>query len=249
MYLMNMNSVAFKNAVNSGVRTVLIPVGVLEAHGEHLPLGTDTLIPREFARRLEEEVGDKIMIAPDIPYGHSWATAMYPGTLDLPNHIFEDYVTAVGEQFIKQGLPYIILFNGHNGNIPALSVASEKLVELGAVVFTINWWLDYQKLIVKYAPGVGHAGEDETSCMLAMDPSLVDMSLAHDSKPALSRSIKFKDMGLELYPYGNNGDATKGTAEKGEHIFNELIPAMLKDIETMWSRKSVAGTVGEPVTK
>jgi creatinine amidohydrolase len=235
MYVMNLNTNTFQNAIkNKGVNTVIIPIGVLEAHGEHLALGTDTIIPREFVRRIEAIIGDKVMIAPEVAYGHSWATAGYPGTIDLPNDVFEKYITAIGEQFIKQGLNHIVLFNGHNGNIPALSIVSEKLADCGACVLTINWWLDYQNLIVKYAPGVGHAGEDETSCMLTIDPTLVQLDLAKDANPSLSRRLKFPNIGLRLYPHANNGNPSQGTVEKGNRIFYDLVPEIVKDIEQMW---------------
>jgi creatinine amidohydrolase len=239
MYLMNINMREFRKKVQEeGINTVLIPIGMLEAHGEHCALGTDTLIPREFVRRLEERIGDKVMMAPEIPYGHSWALAPFPGTIDVPGRVFADYVAAVGEQFVRQGFKYVILFNGHGGNISALSLVSERLADLGAVVLTINWWLDYKDLIVQYAPATGHAGEDETSCVLAIDEALVDMRYAHShTDSSISRKIRYRDMGLYLYPHGNNGDATKATREKGEQIFEALLPAIVRDIEEMWAQQ------------
>jgi creatinine amidohydrolase len=236
MYMMDINMNEFRKLTQrEGVNTVLIPIGMLEAHGEHCALGTDTLIPREFVRRLDTEIGHKILMAPEIPYGHSWGLAPFPGTIDVPGRVFADYVSAIGEQFVKQGLRYVILFNGHGGNVSALSLVSEHLAQLGAVVLTINWWLDYRDTIVQFAPVTGHAGEDETSCVLAIDERLVDMSLAHDYTGTLPRNLKFQDMGLQLYPHANNGHATEATVEKGKQIYDALVPAILADIGQMWS--------------
>lgn len=235
MYLTDLTQKKFIELVDGGVNTALIPIGMLEAHGEHCALGTDTLIPREFVRRLEEQVGDRMLMAPEIPYGHSWGLAPFRGTLDIPMQAFADYVTAVGKQLIEQGMRYIILFNGHGGNMSALTYVSEQLSDAGAVVLSINWWMDYRDLIVQHAPDFGHAGEDETSCVLAIDESLVDMSVAHRHLGGVSRKLKFQGLQKLNYPNANNGDATKATAEKGRAIYDALMPAILTDIEDMWT--------------
>lgn len=68
--------------------------------------------------------------------------------------------------------------NGHGGNINALNLASEKLVNLGADVMVINWWLDFSRDILTVTEGQGHAGEDETSAILYYDETLVHMDKA-----------------------------------------------------------------------
>ena len=235
MYMMNIHMREFQRQTrDKGVNTVLIPIGMLETHGEHCALGTDTLIPREFVKRLDAHIGEWVLVAPEIPYGHSWALAPLDGTIDIPGTVFADYVYAVGEQFVRQGFRYIILFNGHGGNIPALTLVSERMADLGAVVLTINWWLDYKDLIVPIASFTGHAGEDETSCAMAIDESLVDLTLAHRDIDTMSRKIKYRGMGRDIYPHGNSGDATRATRDKGERIFEALVPAILEDIEAMW---------------
>lgn len=236
MYMMNLTMHEFiRQMEEKRVNTVLIPIGMLEAHGEHCALGTDMLIPREFVRRLESRVGDKVMVAPEIPYGHSFALAPFRGTIDVPARVFEDYVAAIGGEFIKQGFRHIVLFNGHGGNMPSLSNVSERLADLGAYMLTINWWLDYRDHIVPIAPAVGHAGEDETSCVLAIDPSLVEMEYAHDHEDTVSRKIKAKDLGRRIYPHANSGNATQATAEKGESIYNALVEDILADLASFWA--------------
>ncbi|MCY0875188.1 MAG: creatininase family protein [Firmicutes bacterium] len=234
MYMMNMTQHDFLQAMKDGIDTVLIPIGMLEVHGEHCALGTDTLIPREFVQRLEKVIGEKIMVAPEIAYGHSWALAPFRGTIDVSHTAFTSYVTEVAEQFFRQGFRHIILFNGHGGNISSLTAVGEHLADLGAYVLTINWWLDYRDTIVKYAPNTGHAGEDETSCVLAIDESLVQMAYAHDHTDTLSRKIKSKQMGLRIFPNGNTGNATEATVGKGLQIYEALIPEIVQDIRSLW---------------
>lgn len=69
--------------ISKEIDTVLIPIGMIEAHGPHCSLATDILIPREFCRRLDKVIGDSILIAPEIPYGHSWGLALFPSTIDV----------------------------------------------------------------------------------------------------------------------------------------------------------------------
>ncbi|SHJ77015.1 creatininase family protein [Alicyclobacillus tolerans] len=234
MYMMKLTQREYVQQLKKGIDTVLIPIGMLETHGEHCALGTDTLIPREFVKRLDAILGKRIMMAPEIAYGHSWALAPFPGTIDVSQRIFTDYVRHIGEQFFHQGFRHIVLLNGHGGNISALNEVSECLADLGAYVLTIHWWLDYREQIAAIAPAVGHAGEDETSCVLAIDESLVDMSVAHHHQDTLSRKIKSKKMGLRIFPHGNSGDATAASVEKGERIYQSLVPLMVKDIEELW---------------
>lgn len=244
MYMMDLNMRSFQQ-VRLNVDTVLIPIGMIEAHGPHCSLGTDVLIPREFVKRLDPLIGERVLMAPEIPYGHSWSLAPFPGTIEVPGEVFGQYVFEIGKSFIQNEFANLILFNGHGGNMAALTLVSEKLADLGATVMTINWWLDYRDAIIKYAPDTGHAGEDETSAVLAIDPSLVDMTGIAQHTIATPRNVKCKGMGKIAYPEAYSGDAAAATVEKGEQIYQALVPLIIRDIETMWDfAKPVTG--GEP---
>jgi len=70
--------------VKKKVETVIIPVGSVEAHGRHLPLGTDVFAPVEIARRVDgklKEKGIDVLVAPPIWYGHTFVLDVYPGTI------------------------------------------------------------------------------------------------------------------------------------------------------------------------
>lgn len=234
MYMMDLNMKSFTE-VRETIDTVLIPIGMIEAHGPHCSLGTDILIPREFVKRLNPLIGDRVLMAPEIPYGYSWNLEPFPGTIQVSAEAFSQYVLAVSKGFFANGFRNIILFNGHGGNMPALSLVSEKLADLGVTVLNINWWLDYRDEIVKYAPATGHAGEDETSTVLAIDEKLVDMNndVGYHTI-SIPRKLRFKNMGKVVYPHAYSGNAAAANKEKGEQIFNSLLPLIIQDIETMW---------------
>ncbi|EIW01370.1 creatininase family protein [Thermoanaerobacter siderophilus] len=229
MYLINYASDDFqKNLQKSDI--VIIPVGSVEAHGQHLPLGTDIFSPRLFCEMIERKIGDYVWIAPEIPYGQSYDLSVYPGTIHVPSQILAEYVYAVGKSLYENGLKKLIFLNGHGGNINALNLASEKIVQLGMVVLTINWWLDFTKEILTITQGQGHAGEDETSAILYYDERLVQMDKATKNLKKPLYRVYFKDRGKVLYENAMSGDATLATKEKGEKIFELLTDKIIKII-------------------
>jgi creatinine amidohydrolase len=229
MYMLYMNMDRFADAVKQ-VETAVIPIGMTEAHGHHCPLGTDVIIPRRFLELIEQQMGERLIIAPEIPYGHSWNLAPYPGTVDIPADVFGEYVFQVGKGLAKWGIKKLVLFNGHGGNAPALSSVMERLADMGLTVMLINWWLDYAAEIRTICEGQGHAGEDETSTVLAIDESLVDMSKAHVNWKKAIANIKYPGISLKTLAFAQTGDATKASKAKGEAIYalvTEKIIALL----------------------
>ena len=233
MYLMDLNASQF-NDMKKMIDTILLPIGMIETHGPHATLGTDVWIPREFVNRLELEIGEKIIMAPEVAYGHSWALAPHSGTFDISSETFSNYVYEIGKEFYRNGFKNLLLFNGHGGNIPSLAIVTEKLADIGVNTLTINWWMDYREDILTITSKPGHGGEDETSLVLAIDKKLADLSLAGDFSIDYNRKLKYKDMGKVLYKDGYMGDAASSTSEKGEALYQLLTTLILEDIEDLW---------------
>jgi creatinine amidohydrolase len=234
MYMMDLTAKKYKEFKQT-ISTVLLPIGMMEMHGLHCSLGTDVWIPREFVRRLNQIIGEQVLMAPEVAYGHSWGLAPFEGTIDVSAEAFSNYVYQIGKEFHRNGFEQMILFNGHGGNMASLNVVSEKLADLGMQVLTINWWIDYRDQILEITKGPGHGGEDETSLVLAINEKLADPSLANHQENNLNSKLKFKGMGLSRYEEGYLGDAGSATAEKGERLYEELLKLMLADIEDLWS--------------
>lgn len=229
MYLVNYTSDSFnENLYKSDL--VIIPVGSVEAHGHHLPLGTDIFSPRLFCKMIEERISSEVWIAPEIPYGQSFDLSLYPGTINIPSEVFSQYVYHIGKSMYENGLKKLVLLNGHGGNVNGLNLACEKLMMLGMEALIINWWLDYSKEILTVTGGQGHAGEDETSAVLYYDEKLVNMKKAskNNRKPVLK--VYFKDRGMEFMKDAMTGDAYPATREKGEKIFDLLTGKIIDTI-------------------
>lgn len=230
LYIANMNMDEFSKCLKR-LDTAVIPVGMTEAHGHHCPLGTDVLIPRHILKLIDDRIGHRIMIAPEVPYGHSWTLGIYPGTIDIPAEVFGEYVYHVGKGLAKWGVRKIVLFNGHGGNIATLSLVMERLADIGLAVILVNWWRDYAEEIRSICEGQGHAGEDETSAVLAIDPKLVDMSRARTNWQRAIGDMRYPAMGKDTMTHAMTGDATRASSDKGHTIYRRIVPRIIELID------------------
>lgn len=236
MYIVNYTSDDFKR-IGENVNTVIIPIGSLEAHGHHLPLGTDIFSPRLFCEKIEDKIGETLWIAPEVPYGQSYELSIYPGTINVPSEVMAQYLFYIGKGFVDNGIKNILFLNGHGGNITALSLAAEKLAPLGAVVMTINWWMDFSKEILNITTSQGHGGEDETSAILYYDETLVQMDKACKNLKKPTIQIKYKERGKEFFENAITGDGTLATKDKGKDIFDKVTGKIIEKIRYIQEEK------------
>ena len=161
-------------------RTVILPVGSIEEHGPHLPLGTDTFHALEVARRVAEL--RPVLVAPPVFYGICRSTREHPGTVSISGDTLRALLKDLGREFHRQGLRRLIFISGHAGgtHMCALVEAGEALLEefadLRLAVVNI---LELLREVLTARPdlvktrGDSHAGEVETALMLAAHPDLV----------------------------------------------------------------------------
>lgn len=208
--------------------TVLIPFGATEEHGPHLPLGTDTFQAADVCRRLAER--RRIFVAPSIPYGVCRSTGDHPGTVSISTETLKSLACDLVRSLYRQGLRNVVLLSGHAGGThnAALLDAGEcllrELPELKIAVAT-EYALAYEegKGLIE-TPGDAHAGEIETSRMLATRPHLVKGSAPAEA-PAFPKFILVRDK-QHYWPGGIHGDPGKASVEKGRRI-EELVVAAL----------------------
>ncbi|MCL2549262.1 MAG: creatininase family protein [Symbiobacteriaceae bacterium] len=239
MYLAKLTSNGFKEALQQ-IDTIVLPVGSIEAHGPHCPISTDILIPERMAAELEGVLGDRLLIAPTIPYGYSPDLAYFPGTVHVSGETLAAYICDVASSWLKWGIKHVVLLNGHGGNIPALTLATDKLVSKGARVMTVSWWLHFSSTILEICESQGHAGEDETSLVLAIDASLVEMEKATAYEKRSKGYFKVPDMVTYTFPEAMNGDARKATFAKGEAMYYDFALHLRDLIEELWQDKIVS---------
>ena len=230
MYAITLTSKRYAELAGK-IDTVIIPTGSFEAHGMHCPLGTDILIPERMCGDLEAAAGGEFLIAPTVNYGYTPTLAGFPGTVTIPAETLISLYAEIGSCFVRWGAKNIVFMNGHGGNIAALTLACDKIAAAGGTALVISWWATYSAEILKICGTQGHAGEDETSTVLAIDASLVDDSArsVHPRK-VFCAPLSGPTQTKARYPNAMNGDATAATREKGEKLYAMLLEKNLEYI-------------------
>ncbi|RUS47077.1 creatininase family protein [Cohnella sp. AR92] len=172
---------------------VIVPIGAIEQHGAHLPVGTDTIILDRLMKELADKrdfPGYRVLIAPLIPIGKSNEHSDFAGTISFSTRTAMAMLSEMCASMRKHGFERFIFVNSHGGNTDLLNVISRDLrIELDAEVFVFDWWFTtfwndiLEELQQSGDYGVFHACELETSLMLAIRPELVDMAKAEDEFP------------------------------------------------------------------
>ena len=229
---------------------VVVPVGSMEQQGPHLPVKVDALLATEVARRaaLKVQTHQPILVTPTVWCGLAEHHMDFCGTLTLDFETFHALLRNLCRSIRHHGFRRIFLLNGHGGNIAALNVICSELVrELeGLRVVSGTYWTlpevaEKFAEILEVQQNVRHAGEAETSMMLALEPELVDQSILNqaDGTPEIpfygsgvSRWVSFKEVSAN----GVIGSPSVATAAKGElllEVASEGIAGVLQN-PTLW---------------
>ncbi len=212
----------------SRTRTVLIPFGSTEEHGDHLPLSTDTLHATEVGKKLAEKRA--IFIAPAIPYGVCRSTSTHPGTISISTETLKSLAVDIVVSLYRQGLRYFVLITGHAGgtHTSALIDAGEQLLErfddIRIAVLTEYMLASTEGREIFATEGDSHAGEIETSRILHSHPHLVK-GQGRREFPSFPRGILVRNK-RNFWPGGVWGDPTLATAEKGARLETVVVEAL-----------------------
>ncbi|MGV3552236.1 creatininase family protein [Rhizobium sp.] len=243
------DEMAGKTEVLTARTIAILPLGAHEYHGPHLPLDTDTIITRAVAARLRKalpETLDVIFLEPE-PVGYSPEHLDRPGTKSLA---FDEAVTrwlGIAEDLASRGIRKLVLLNAHGGNSPLTTVvATEARIRLRMLCVATSWTRFGMPdgVITPEAKALDiHAGDIETSVMLAIAPDRVDMARAQDFPSAQSAYAKrfrhlraygphaFGWMMSDLNADGAAGEATAATAEKGEKLLTHAVNGLVELVD------------------
>jgi creatinine amidohydrolase len=202
---------------------LIVPVGALEQHGPHLPLGTNVLIARRIAVDLSREFN--VLRAPTIYYGVNVpGAAQYAGTTSLRQKTLHRSLNELLAGWERHGLSEFVVITAHRHE-PHLD-ALATLLTRGARVRVVSVWdVDISDLL-EVQPGPFHAGEAETSLMLYLYPEVVRMDRARDTVLDDQLLKKYMAGKLPAAPAGGSGTVghpTAATAEKGESIYKRML--------------------------
>jgi creatinine amidohydrolase len=167
------NWMEFKEVVPSRITTVLLPTGTMEPHGV-INNGADNTAPFAMAKTIARRTN--AMIAPTLPYGITGSLEAYPGAFQITESAYRPFVKQILEGLVKNGFRSIVILNGHGGGQTAVlqSVASEVAIERHVRTLVVNWWsFASEETKEVFGEDGGHAGNNETAFIQAIDPTLV----------------------------------------------------------------------------
>lgn len=166
----------------------LLPLGAVENHGDHLPLGTDNDLAWGVARAAEARI-DGALVLPAMPYGQAWSTAGFAGTLSLSVETLTGVLVDLGVSLRRQGVEVLAIVNGHMGNLDAMKLAARRLHDehdMTVLTLTYPGTSAVQAEVLEAERWHGtyfHADEMETSLMLHLAPDQVRMEHARPNYP------------------------------------------------------------------
>jgi len=211
----------------------VLPLAAVEQHGPHLPLGVDSYIADAYLERARDTVPDDLPVTflPIQRIGVSTEHLAYPGTLTVSAQTAIAAWTELGNSVARAGVRKLVLVTSHGGNVAAMELVARDLrARFGMLAVTVGWHR-FGYPADAFSPeekkhGI-HAGDIETSLMLAAKPDTVQMEKAARATPAsVAMAQEFKWLGAyrpagfawmtqDLNPTGAIGDATLAKADKG----------------------------------
>jgi creatinine amidohydrolase len=161
--------------VAGGPVVALLPVGAVEPHGPHAPLGTDALISEGMCRRAAKAVDDvSVLVAPLLPYGVTRYGAAFPGAVGVTEATLHALVVDVCTSLLAQGIGGVVVVNNHfePEHVATLRRTADELDHVRLLDLTRR--ANAARLTDEFRSGSCHAGRYETSLVLADAPALVD---------------------------------------------------------------------------
>jgi creatinine amidohydrolase len=248
--LERLTSPEVEQACKKSAGIIIIPVGALEVHGPHLPVGTDTFETYEIGLRAAQQAG--VVIAPPLWYGNSRSFMDFPGTVSIRPEVLKELTRDVCLSLIQHGFDKLVLLDGHGGNYGILDLLIEEIhLETHALICHVRAW---ELGTVPKPEGTpdydGHGGSSETSVMMVLTPEDVDTSQFLDSAPELELTqrgavfpapsgkysggpIVFPLSMGEMVEHGHHGDPNWASKERGQDLLDAKINAFVQFLQVL----------------
>ena len=236
-------------------RTVaVLPLGATEQHGPHLPLSVDTVLVDGVVNAALSHLSaaDPVLVLPTQTLGLSTEHTAFAGTLHVSPQTLMQLWCDIGASVARAGVKKLLMFNAHGGNVGLMDVVARELrAQHGLIVYSSSWYnlpMDADVMgqfsADEHRFGV-HAGDIETSMMLALSPDGVNMAEAKNfASTSQDRAKHFAVLGngksaklgwhmQDYNPQGAAGNASVASAAKGEallHSAGEQLALLLKEL-------------------
>ncbi len=233
----------FEAAVETSKGVCILPIGVLEYHGPHLPLGTDMIRAHRMACDVAKV--EPAIVFPVLPFTMNTECKIYPGGVVTREQVMIDLLENICDEIARNGLHKIIMFSGHGGNKWFLPMFVQSMLDKnkdfipyflnnrGVDPQAVGGYMDFQVFRSTFETEVyGHADEWETSEILYLQPELVHLETVGDREwPPEDRLAHLPHSYTPMDWFSRQPDLTRGkpgpaTAEKGRIFWQHQIESL-----------------------
>lgn len=217
------------------IKTVVIPVGSVEAHGPHLPFATDLYTVYEICKLLTKK--KKILIAPPFYYGVCRSTSHFLGTISLKTEVLKMFLINILSEFYRHGFKNFVILSGHAGttHTACLIDAAETFVNLYPYCkfFVANLYEILKPKLKEFniSEEDSHAGDWETSLMMFLKPEVVKEKGFEDYPNFPKFRVVFEKE--KFWKSGIWGNPNLASKEKGEKLVQSLVEYLVQEIEKL----------------
>lgn len=237
-------------AVEQSAKTCILPIGVFEKHGPHLPLGTDLYTAREFALRAASK--EYTVVFPWYYFSQINEARHQPGTIAYSPELIWKALQETLDELARNGFEKIIIVNGHGGNNAFLNYfGMAQLSERRS--YSLYWFqptsdpevVKKAEALTMHDPLDAHAGNKESSVMKAIVPEMVHLDRAPQQSGGDQERLKqLQNVYTGIwwyarYPNHYGGDGVKANAEAGELLINAAVDQLVKLIREVKKDQAV----------
>jgi creatinine amidohydrolase len=237
----------FDAALRKSKGVALLPIGSIEIHGPHLPVGCDTLIVSRLVEKVAER--ESVVVAPVMAYTMAPVARLHPGSISLPPELLVEHLLKVCDELARNGFNKIVLVHAHGGNVPMHQMTLATTLDRAKPysVYSIPPLAGTSEVIskLKESSEHGHACEVETSLALSLFPELCFMERVRGKVYHRQQDLDVGSAATPVdwaasYPHYAVGDASKASAEKGEKIMNAWVDTVVDIVGKVKEDKVVA---------
>ncbi len=230
-------------------RVAILPSGATEAQGPHMPMSADAIIADAMSVRGAAELrrrGIEALVLPAVPYGVSYASQPFPGTIIITQATLQALVVDVGRNLERHAVGYLLLASAHlePGHLTALQNAAYTLeretgLKVGVLDIREPRWAE--RLSDEFQRGARHGGSYGTSLLLAARPDLVRVEVARSLEPVWINLLEAVAAGARTFDQAGStlayfGEPANASPEEGERLFQALGTIIADAVEELLHR-------------
>ena len=241
----------FIKAVAKAKQTCIVPIGVLEKHGAHLPLGTDLYTAREISTRAARK--EYVLIYPEYYFGQNGSAKQQPGGIAYSHGVIWSLLQETCDEICRNGIRKIVIVSSHGGNDNFTRFFCQTQLErkrnYAVVFFQPAADESFEKKIVKLAktPFDFHGGERETSTTMVHHPRLVRLDEARTQSGADQNRVPGQGVldgftGIWWYarfPNHYAGDGRPANLLLGELCLGHRVEQLAKMVKAVKEEKKI----------